>query len=469
MQKKVLYVIVAIMICASGVFTLAFNSAIQMTSIFQTGYYRIFKNGKLIGNIQHFDEIKTEVVAQYGSKASGDIYFGDDIEIEYTSYEQPVTLSNSKDLIKLLDLQVEGLRVQTDHGKEFQVASYREWQNALGSIIGFIQSGETKSEQSNSIAGDVRVTENFRYTFEKMSLEEIASEQEVIDELIFSDIFDIATDVVQQEDTIASVAERNEISVEQLQYVNNLDTGDLLIPGTKLNVSHIDFAISFSYPVIETVLEDVAFEIEYIDDDNKYTDEEEIIQAGINGKANAQYLSYVINGEMVPGERLYYEVLEQPVKQIINRGTKVRSSLSSGSDAPYSNIAGFIWPTIGICISAEYMDPNYGGPHYALDIAGTSGESIWAVAAGTVESAGFEGSFGNQVMINHHNGLKTRYAHLSSIGVNVGQEVSQGLYIGGMGNTGLSFGTHLHFEVHADGSRVNPRPYLPEGGGPRTC
>jgi|GEM_PF-2523891 len=463
MYKKLLFGILIAIIFLSGIFSLTVNAAIQMTSIINTGYYKIFKKNVLIGNVKDFEDIKTEVLKRYGAKVEDNFYFGKDVVVEYAAYEEVTALSKVEEIFDLLDIQVEGLRVETDTGKKFTVMSYRDWQNALGNIVQFIQSGETKANATNAVSGEIRVTENFTYKYERMPIDEAKSEKEIEKALIFSDVFDVKTDIVQNNDTIETIAERNNVSEEQIKYVNDINAEDLLVPGTALNVSEINYAVDFSYPIIENVVEDVAFEIEYQDDPDKYTDEEEIIQAGVNGLANAQYLSYVINGETVPGERLQYEIIKAPVKQIIKRGTKQRITLSTstGSDAPYANIAGFIWPARGICISAEFMDPNYGGAHYAIDIAGSHAEDIWVAAAGTVESAEFSGAWGNQVLVNHHNGLKTRYAHLSGIGVNKGEELQQGKYVGAMGNTGLSYGVHLHFEVHANGTRVNPRPYLP--------
>ncbi|MEP6011856.1 MAG: M23 family metallopeptidase, partial [Parasphingorhabdus sp.] len=68
--------------------------------------------------------------------------------------------------------------------------------------------------------------------------------------------------------------------------------------------------------------------------------------------------------------------------------------------------------------------------------------------------------YGKTVEITHGNGLMTRYAHLSRIGVTAGQKIEQGLQLGAMGSTGRSTGTHLHFEVRLNGKAVNPRPFL---------
>ena len=98
--------------------------------------------------------------------------------------------------------------------------------------------------------------------------------------------------------------------------------------------------------------------------------------------------------------------------------------------------------------------------HKGLDIARPSNRSILAADNGVVVSAGADGSFGNKIVINHNNGLKTLYAHLSSIDVSVGQTVEKGSKIGVMGSTGNSTGIHLHFEVHKNGVFQNPLNYV---------
>ena len=89
-----------------------------------------------------------------------------------------------------------------------------------------------------------------------------------------------------------------------------------------------------------------------------------------------------------------------------------------------------------------------------------NGQPVYAAAGGTVISASYHSSWGNNVLIDHGNGVWTRYAHLSSIGVSAGQTVSQGQYIGKVGSTGNSSGPHLHFEVYVNKNRVNPEPYI---------
>lgn len=105
------------------------------------------------------------------------------------------------------------------------------------------------------------------------------------------------------------------------------------------------------------------------------------------------------------------------------------------------------------------------GFHQGIDMAALKRTPVKSVAAGIVVEAGERAGFGNTVLITHTNKYRTRYAHLHTIGVKVGQKVEQGELIGSVGDTGLvrskgKDASHLHFEVHLFGKRVNPMYYL---------
>jgi murein DD-endopeptidase MepM/ murein hydrolase activator NlpD len=98
--------------------------------------------------------------------------------------------------------------------------------------------------------------------------------------------------------------------------------------------------------------------------------------------------------------------------------------------------------------------------HRGIDLSAPVGTPVYAVAAGTVIRASSDRNYGNVVVINHHNGYKTLYAHNSKLVVKVGQRVKVGQQIAKVGSTGRSTGPHLHFEIHRSGQRVDPGPYL---------
>ena len=94
--------------------------------------------------------------------------------------------------------------------------------------------------------------------------------------------------------------------------------------------------------------------------------------------------------------------------------------------------------------------------HTGIDYAAPTGTPVWSVGSGTVVFAGYKGGYGKTIEVKHSGGVKTRYGHLSRIGVKVGQGVRQHQTIGAVGSTGYSTGNHCHFEVRINGDPVDP-------------
>ncbi|MDD2228849.1 MAG: M23 family metallopeptidase [Candidatus Cloacimonetes bacterium] len=98
--------------------------------------------------------------------------------------------------------------------------------------------------------------------------------------------------------------------------------------------------------------------------------------------------------------------------------------------------------------------------HYGIDIANQAGTPVYATAHGIVSKLDFDSGYGKRIMISHNGGYLTLYAHLYSYLVRIGDEVNKGQIIGLMGDTGVSTGPHLHYEVRHFNDKVNPTAYL---------
>ncbi len=126
----------------------------------------------------------------------------------------------------------------------------------------------------------------------------------------------------------------------------------------------------------------------------------------------------------------------------------------------------YIWP----CPSCTYVTSKFGmrehplfgdeRPHTGRDIGAQAGAEVKAADSGTVAVATYSSSYGNYVTIYHSNGDYTLYAHMSSLTVTAGQNVTQGDVIGYVGSTGWASGPHLHFEIRVNGSTVDPTSYF---------
>lgn len=150
-------------------------------------------------------------------------------------------------------------------------------------------------------------------------------------------------------------------------------------------------------------------------------------------------------------------VIQEPVNEVVVKG-------GSPDDAVGDGVATgkFKWPLPYTKVISSPFASRWGSFHGAIDISNgrVHGKPIIASDGGTVIEAGWHNSYGNYVLIDHGNGFKTRYAHCSSLNVKKGQKVAQGEYIADVGNTGYSFGAHLHFEVILNGQLVDPMKYV---------
>lgn len=153
--------------------------------------------------------------------------------------------------------------------------------------------------------------------------------------------------------------------------------------------------------------------------------------------------------------RTLLESLESKL-DVVRVDVEKRNALAAATPSMWP-VHGWLSSTMGV-----RTDPLTGGAdfHHGLDIAGDKGQAVFATAAGTVQEAGYQGGYGNLIVLDHGFGLVTRYGHLSAFSVKVGQTVKRGDVIGRMGATGRATGNHLHYEVLANGRLLNPLQLL---------
>jgi len=162
-----------------------------------------------------------------------------------------------------------------------------------------------------------------------------------------------------------------------------------------------------------------------------------------------------------------YEKIDEPAKTTTTKSSSSGPSSSvkyaSGSNTSGKKIAigiNLIRPISGTVTSR--FGGRWGTTHKGIDIGAPRGTKIRAAASGTVISSntGYNGGYGNYIVISHGNGIETAYGHCSALYVKAGQKVSQGEVIAAVGNTGRSYGNHLHLEIRVNGVAQNPQNYL---------
>lgn len=253
---------------------------------------------------------------------------------------------------------------------------------------------------------------------------------------------------VKQNETLWELALENNTTVEHLKKLNPGLTENLQI-GQKIKVSGSAPLLTVVTRYEKTNRETLPYEVEHRNDSSLPLGKSEVVQEGREGLKEVVYRFLAYNGKVTEKEIVTEKVIKEPLPRIIKRGTKFILSSRGG---------GLIWPTPGRLSSP--FGTRWGRKHTGIDIAANYGGPVRAAAPGRVTKAGWDGGYGRTVEIYHGNGAKTRYAHLSSITVKVGQTVNQGQLIGRVGSTGASTGPHLHFEVLVNGVPRDPLRYL---------
>ncbi|HEV2815252.1 MAG TPA: peptidoglycan DD-metalloendopeptidase family protein, partial [Solirubrobacteraceae bacterium] len=152
--------------------------------------------------------------------------------------------------------------------------------------------------------------------------------------------------------------------------------------------------------------------------------------------------------------------IEEDLEAMEAEQAKITARLAGVPAGPIrAGSGGMIWPVNGP-ITGVFGEPRPGHMHAGLDIAAPEGTPIRAAQSGRVVLLGWTGGYGNYTCVQHGGSTSSCYAHQSRYGTSMGANVSQGQVIGYVGNTGHSFGAHLHFEVRVGGSPVNPMGYL---------
>lgn len=243
---------------------------------------------------------------------------------------------------------------------------------------------------------------------------------------------------VQPGETVSTIAQAYDISVSTILWENNLNAYSLIRPGDKLAILPMS-GISYTVKKGDNI-SNIAKQYDVEDND--------ILSA--NQIADASYLK-VGQKIIIPGGTKRYTA---PTTTAYSGLSALKNIVTPPSAKAVSGNK-MNWPTVGHRIT-QYYNWN----HHAVDIANKIGTPIYAADAGVVEFAGWGTGYGNQIVINHGGGKKTRYAHASKLYVKKGDKVAKGETIAAMGSTGWSTGPHLHFEVIINNVKYNPLDYI---------
>ena len=270
----------------------------------------------------------------------------------------------------------------------------------------------------------------------------------ILEEICNSYVNELGIDVnniteIQVMGTIDSDIEKSRISSLNLSGEVAKEVYDAYVINE--NLSGLDFKINLTESEViepETVTEECS---------DLYIGQTETVQGGSGMSLVHKEITY--DGLSKSEEKVVSKQIIQPaVNTVVKVGTK---------NPYYAGVAFLSNPTKGGYLSSYFGEVRAKSVHKGIDIAKNFGESVNAALDGKVIRAGYNnGGYGNLIVIEHENNMKTYYAHLNEIYVNVGDMVKKDDIIGAVGSTGNSTGPHLHFELRVDNKPVDPVKYI---------
>lgn len=482
------------LLLAGGIF-LASHQYVEANKV---PFYRVYLNGQEIGAVKNSDQLEdvyeerqAELAEQYPS--ANIVLETDGITTTLDkSYKAKVDVKETQQKLgEVIPYHAEGVAIKID-GKVVAVVKDKASANeVLNEIKGkyapslvptaaaakvkklSISSGSSRTESAQAKSANTSNTPKiesaaFVEKVEQSSFsgkaDEMASVDEVVTKLLTNEEEPV-TYVVKEGDTLSSIASAFGTTSAAITQMNPGLSELKLQIGTELNLKQAEAPLTVK--TVEKVSEQVTTEptVVYRTNNKLAAGKTLVASPGAHGTKVMSYKIVKENGHAVSRQYVGQTVTKATSPKIIVKGTlqikkqTTRTTASTTAKKKSSSSSKlFAWPISSPTITSSY-GTRWGDLHKGMDMV-SSNRNIKAAASGTVTFAGTKTGYGNCIVIKHANGYETLYGHLSKISVKKGQSVSQGDKIGVMGSTGHSTGTHLHFEIHKNGSLQNPSSYL---------
>lgn len=493
------------------IFTIIFCAIISCFYIVTNSYqklnkqphkvYNVYLDGKIIGAIEDKDALyalideKQQVIKERYNVQN--VYPPNSLEIienySYTTdYMDLNTIYNKIESIQ--DFTILGYEIKIEGNDSHEgYTLYTLDKNIFNNAIkDFILVFINEEGYNNYLNGNQEALEDVGINYQDMQiLEDIVIKQKNIsvNEKIYENSDELAQSLlfgfdykkknytVKLGDTIESVSDKHTLNTQEFLIANPeySSKDSLLAVGDTVNVTLIAPVISFSYLVDEVVEVEEPFENKIERDNSKPSNYSEITTPGVKGIYLQEKKYTVVNGE--PNSNADIKIIDtirEKVNQVITKGKK---NYIYGNEYEPDIESDWKWPTNSPYWVSSPYGHRWGKTHRGIDITGTGeGSNIYAANDGVVikvvNTCPDQGSYpnscgsgyGNQVIIDHGNGIYTTYAHLThKVEVSVGEKVSREQVIGHMGNSGQSKGVHLHFgySVGSPSNYKNPMVLYP--------
>ena len=409
--------------------------------------YRVVVNGQNFGAVSTQQMAKRAVFSAYDAIVNAQ---GTDYKFEKASYHLvPVShdrLQSEELLINRIVTAFDGLTSAYGIAVDGKVVTALESEADGYDALAVVEAQYKNENNETHFANQVTVQQC------RVHPEMIVSKEDAV-KVLNGTKDALLTHTVSAGETFSSIALKYGVGTQQLLNANPDVVPELLQQGEKILVAAPQPLVAVEATEVITIEESIPYEVEERKDSSIYKGTRNVISKGSRGKKEVVYEVVRVNNEVTKKTALSETVLSNPTKEVVAVGTKIKPAT-----APTGVLARPYYGTITARFGSS--GSRWATTHTGIDYAGTTGDAIHAADGGTVTYAGWSGSYGKMVKINHGNGLETWYAHMSSIAVKSGQKVAKGATIGRLGSTGNTTGPHLHFEVRKNGVAKNPSNYV---------
>jgi murein DD-endopeptidase MepM/ murein hydrolase activator NlpD len=441
----VVITVIAISLAGVGVFL---NSA--------TGAYAITVNGQqvtVVKNKADIQRIISTVLTEKGKSAGQIGVTKDQIGSQWVRVKEYQIDSDqtATDLLsQKLKVLVKGYAINVNGQTVLSLASKQQADDVLKKVKDNFCKPEEQTIESADFVEKVEIAEV------DAQPEQIAPADIALESLLKGKIQTINYQI-KEKDTLWTIARNNDMRISELLDDNpNLSVQAVLKIGQKLDIVKSQPYFTVIVKGTQTREEVIPFSTVSKIDNSLSPGKTKTVSDGKDGAKQVNFRFTTKNGRIVEKTILSEQITQASVNAVIAKGPAATRTTVASASRGSGSISGIGWPLRGAITSG------YGGRrgHTGIDIDGETGDTYYAAGDGVVTLAAWDGGYGNCILIDHGNGVQTRYGHSSRLLVRVGQRVSKGQPIGLVGSTGHSTGSHLHFEIIINGSTVNPLGYL---------
>lgn len=420
-------------------------------NLFSTESYSILVDGEEVCKVRQPDILDStikKIEVDLEKTSNLDLVIENNFE-EVSSMAKDSEITSPDDLYSVLKSEINYSLLAYSIKIDGESVGIVETKDDAQNVINDVKSYFTKNIDQNTII-EVNTVENIEIEQVKVDNSELKKPEDIKNYIIKG------TDkeekyIVEKGDTYWTIAEYFNMALDDLISANPTSDSEHIQIGDELNLLVAKPFVNVQVKRKVTQEEKIDYKTSYEYVSYMYNDEKTVKVDGKFGLSKVEAIVTEQNGIQIAKNVVSETVITNPQTEVIVTGTQ---------DPPPSQGTGyFINPLPASSISSRFGSRS-GGFHTGLDLAKSSGSSIKAADGGTVVFAGWSGSYGYMVEIDHGGGFSTRYAHCSNIYVKRGEKVYQGKIVGTVGMTGVATGPHLHFEVRKYGSAVNPSNYI---------